>query len=499
MPVRRNIRWLTAVVVLSLSALSTTSAYAETLSADQAVRRAAAQNPNLKAALLDVEAAELSVRAEENARVPTFVAGASGEYNESIGSVYRTDSEAVRSNAGVQLKTDIGTTVETGVQSDIVWRNMTGTAPATQSTGPTYGTSVYLTARQPLLRGSGSDVVLAPLVQAEAAKTQAEKQQELEASQTAFDVLQAYWELWYADRAVSVQERALEVGKKQVSDAKLRMTELGTGTKVDVLQFSSSVASIQDSLAQARTARATRAIALGRLLGMSPDASLGLETSKAVPSVSGGPSASVLRKGLTERSTELAALRAQIASAETRVVSADDADKPRLDVFGTVSMGGVWATGDSYSGFDVPGGRPAFTVLGGLELEVPLGESRATSEAARSRTQLDATRARYQARVDVIEAEVGSLEVELDSAHTQVELATQTTEIASELAEAERARLALGTTTSVNVVQAEQSLREAELRMLRAVVNQVTTQFGLEHSAGALLDRYGSVFSGRSS
>ncbi|NUP05978.1 MAG: TolC family protein [Polyangiaceae bacterium] len=489
----RTARWLTGAAVVSFAAFFSAVASAETLTADQAVQRAAAQNPSLRAALLDVDAAALAVKAEENARVPTFIGGVSGEYNESIGSADRSDSEAIRGNAGVQFKTDIGTTIETGVQSDVVWRNLTGTVPS-PSTNPTYSTSAYVKARQPLLRGGGSDVVLAPLAQAESSKTQTEKQQELEASQTALDVLNAYWELWYADRAIDVQERSLGVAKKQVSDAKLKMDELGTGSKVDVLQFSSSLASIQDSLAQAKTTRSTRAIALGRLLGMSPDDSLDLETTEELPALGAAPSSKELRKTLTARSQELASLRAQLDSADTRVLIADDANQARIDLYGSASVGAVWASGDSYSGFDMPGGRPAFAVMAGLEFEVPLGESSATSEAARARTQRDATKARYQARVEAIEAEVASLEVELDAAQSQVDLASTTTDIAGELAEAERARLALGTTTSLAVVQAEQSLREAELRRLRALASQVITQFEIEHSAGALLDRYGSAF-----
>ncbi len=47
-------------------------------------------------------------------------------------------------------------------------------------------------------------------------------------------------------------------------------------------------------------------------------------------------------------------------------------------------------------------------------------------------------------------------------------------------------------TCSSDVVKADQTAREAELRRLRAVVDQADKQFQLEHDAGALLDRYGA-------
>ncbi|HWO12374.1 MAG TPA: TolC family protein, partial [Polyangiaceae bacterium] len=112
-----------------------------------------------------------------------------------------------------------------------------------------------------------------------------------------------------------------------------------------------------------------------------------------------------------------------------------------------------------------------------------------------------AAEARYQAEVDSVLARVGSLAVNARAASEQVELASATASAASQLAQAERQRLALGTTTSRDVVSAEQTSREAELRRLRAIVSQASTRLSLEHSAGILLDRYGAALAtnGRSS
>ena len=74
-----------------------------------------------------------------------------------------------------------------------------------------------------------------------------------------------------------------------------------------------------------------------------------------------------------------------------------------------------------------------------------------------------------------------------------MELTQITADMARDLASAQRAKLTLGTAPSADVVKAEQTYQEAELRHLRAVVDQATKQFTLEHDAGALLDRYGSM------
>jgi outer membrane protein len=506
----RSLRWLglaSAAAVLAAFSFSS-AARAETLSADQAVAKAAAQSPTLRAALLDAVAAEHAVAAEKGAREPTLSASVSGEYAESIssqgGSSARSDSKSVSSNVALRYTTDIGTSLEAGVSAGANWRGQrtttsTGSAPINLNPlGPSYSAQAYASARQPLLRGAGTDAVLAPYVQAQAAAKSADLSRDATASQMALDVLSAYWELWYAEQAVAVQEAALAAAQRLVADAKARAETLGTGSKVDVLQFSTSAASIADSLSQARATRASRAIELGRVLGMDPAASTSLKATGAPPAAGDVPPEDFVERAVMERSIELASLRADLDATRSRVAVAEDSGQVRVDLFTTVSAGMLWAD-DDLPGISLPGGRPAFGVLGGVELELPVGGGRLSADVSRARAQLSAAQARYQARVDSIKAQASSLRVSLEASQQQVELASETARIARELAEAEKQRLLLGTTTSADVVRAEQTAREAELRKLRASVSQATSQLSLEHATGELLEKFASVLSRRSS
>ncbi|WP_437806190.1 TolC family protein [Sorangium sp. So ce1078] len=492
--------WLASLALIATCSLSS-AARAETLTAEQAVGRAASQNPSLRAALLEATAARQAVAAEQGARKPTLSASVTGQYTEAFGGgetgLTRSGSTSVASNVALQYTTDVGTGLEVGASANTSWRSG-ARSPDLNGTGPTYTAEAYVSARQPLLRGAGTDAVLAPVVQAEASAVAAERERDLAASQTALDVLDAYWELWYAEQAIGVQEQALAAAQRQLNDAKARAETLGTGTRVDVLQFSTSAGSIADALSQARATRSARAIALGRSLGMDPGRAASLSPTGAPPSLGALPATDALTRAARERSQELAAMRADLEALRARVSSAEDADQIRLDVFTTASVGTLWAD-DSLSGLSLPGGRPAFSVLGGLDLELPFGGGRAPADAARARTQLAAAEARYQARAEAIAAEITSLRVTLEAAADQVALATETARLAGELAEAERQRLLLGTSTSADVVKAEQTLREAELRKLRAVVTALTSRFQLDHATGALLDRFASVLPRRSS
>lgn len=483
----------------------TRQAAAETLSADQAVSRAATNNPGLHAALLDATAAHQGVAAERGARDPNLVASLQAEHSETAGRAgdagvdtngasSRSLTDALSSKAAVSYTTEIGTQLELGASTGVSWdkRIWSGQSPLPENLnlGPTYSAEAYLSARQPLLRGAGRDVQLAPLHQAEAAAQAAESRAQQAASQTALDVLEAYWNLWYADRAVAVQEQAQSVAARLVNDAKLRADTLGTGAQVDVLQFTTSAASIADALSRARAERTTRAIELGRLLGMSPSAAQSLQAAGEPPEPDAAPGLDQLTQELDSNSPELAALRADLDRSKVRVRVARNADQPRVDLFAKGSLGTLW---DDNQSFSLGGGRPTYGVLGGVEVELPLGSGRTGADAAAARAELDAAEARYEAQVQALRAQASSLGVNLKAAADQVALTSETATAASQLAEAERQRLLLGTTTSQNVVTAEQTSREAELRRLQALVNQASARFELEHTTGHLLERFAAL------
>jgi outer membrane protein len=500
---RRGRRWA-PLVSLCIAGLARQAA-AETLSADQAVSRAAASNPTLRAALLDAAAARHTVVAERGARAPNLIASVQAEHSESAsragdlgvgssGISSRAISNALTSKAALSYTTDIGTQLELGTATGVSWdkRIWSGQSPlpANLNLGPSYSAEVYLSARQPLLRGGGRDVELAPLRQVEAAARAAESRQQQAASQTALDVLDAYWALWYADRAVTVQEQAQSVAARLVGDARLRASTLGTGAQIDVLQFSTSAASIADALSRARAERSTRAIELGRVLGLAPEAAHSLDATGEPPREGADAALAALTEDVASSSPELAALRSDLERARERVTLARDADQPRVDVFAKASTGALW---DDGTGLSFGSGRPTYGVLGGLEIELPLGSGRSSGDAAAAQSELEAAEARYQAQSLALRAQASSLSVNLTASAEQVSLTTQTATAASQLAEAERQRLQLGTTTAQNVVSAEQTARESELRRLQALVNQASVRFELEHTTGKLLERLAAL------
>lgn len=477
-------------VVLALAALvaAPLGASATPLTVDQAIARAATENPSLRASLADVEAAHLGAEAAVGDRDPTLAATVQGSYGENAsGTDDVGGTGTISSKVAITYTTDIGTKLEVGTTTDLGWRP---TASGTISAAPTVTALAYVSARQPLLRGAGTDVNRASIVQADLGEAQARKQQALTASSTALDVLSAYWELWYADRAVAVQDEARRIAAKDYEDARARREELGTGTELDMLTFSQNLASLEDGLAQAKATRDTRAIALGRLLGMGAAEALQIEPIDALPTLPSLAPTEALVATALDRSPDLGALRVGIDLAKVRLDTAIDADQPQLDLFVTGSAGAQFS---NYAGdYTFIGGRPTFSVVGGLSLSLPLGGGAAPSQRAKSTVELHAAEDRYQAKVDQIAQDVATKRIDATTAASGVALAEKTVSIAERVAKAQADKFALGTGDATDVVRAEQSVREAELRLLRAKVSAVTSGYALEHTTGDLIDGVGA-------
>src|SRR5262245_60103674 len=173
---RSRSRWL-APLLVAAAWLQSLPASAETLTAEQAVGRAAARSPTLRAALLELAAARHAVAGEEGAREPVLVASVTGQYVETTGSgsgdvPKLNNSKSVGSSVALRYTTDVGTALEVGASTDATWRSVGGSgaggAGAADPAGPTYTAGAYVSVRQPLLRGAGADSVLAPYAQAQA-------------------------------------------------------------------------------------------------------------------------------------------------------------------------------------------------------------------------------------------------------------------------------------------------------------------------------------------
>lgn len=462
------------------------------LGVEEALARALQANPSVRLQLLDVLRARRVREAAVDARTPTLSANGDGAFQESFAGtgagVTRNLSQRVNLGVGLSWTSRVGTSVSLDAAFNTTWRTVNLTPGTTESTtiGPNYNASLSASVRQPILRGAGRDAVLAAEREAGAAELRSQANRDAAVSGVIRDVIAAYWELWYAERALGVQREAEVLAERQLTEARARV-EIGTLSRVESLRFASELASLRRSRRSAEATVASAQIALAQLLAVDPGI---LGSEGEAPGDAPPRPLAVLLEEARAHSPELAAADAAIHEAEERVRSAADAARLRLDFVASVGAGGLWSDDDDLQGAALPGDRPAFTATGGLELELPVGRSAADGQLAAARAQLASAEVSREQSELALQASLREAYEGARSAHEQLPLAEEAAEVARQLAQAEQERLELGTTTTVDLLTAQQSAREAELSLLRLRVDAANAAHQLEHTAGVLLERF---------
>jgi outer membrane protein TolC len=243
------------------------------LAPDHVVAEVAARNPTVRAALLEVRRAQQSVLAEEGRY--GFVLGLQADVDvgrtpslSSMG-VLVPSSQNYHLGASITRALPFGMSVGLSLNGRRFQRNaqIVPSSSQTVQIGPGYGFDLTLDVTQSLLRGFGTAVGRADL---DIARIDA-RRVDLEAAQAASaaiaDALVGYYELWYAEQALSIENEALALAQRQHEEA-LERVRLGALSEVDALELESQVASLAEQVVLQEGTLAQRRDALLRLLGV---------------------------------------------------------------------------------------------------------------------------------------------------------------------------------------------------------------------------------------
>jgi outer membrane protein TolC len=457
------------------------------LSETDAVRRALEQDPTLHAAAIEARRAQLLVESEE-ARYQ-LVLRLDGTVNLgstpslTVGNVIYPYSESVNLGAELERAFPWGMVVTLGVDATRTFRraDVIPTMPTVVAIGPGYGLDVTLEVVQPLLRGFGDEVGEAELRNARADHARADLSHERAASDLMRDVLLAYWELFQAEGALEVERQARELAARRHEEARIRV-ELGALETADALALATSLATAEESLSTARAAVSERALELGRLTGVGYAAMDGAPA----PPLSTSSDAVALAFA---HSPELAVLEAEVETARVAARTAAEALRPRLDLSASLGVHGL-GYDDLGQTFGTLGTFTAVTGMVSLTYETPLEDTRLHRTEERAALAVDAAEERVRAARARIEAEVRRALSSEESAARRLELAEETVTIATQLFEAEEGRRELGSTTTLSVLDAEEQLRRAQLRAVRARTDLARARITTRALTGELLSTY---------
>lgn len=485
-----NARLALAGCLLALAAARPASAQDGALTEQAAIERAVAHNPGLAAALLDAQRASLDERAEKDIYPLVFEAGANGSRTTIPG--LANGGVTFSTGNSVSVWTGLGKTFSTGTSLSL---DVTGTMDhreAGNAEGPGYGLTGRLTLAQPLLRGFGTRVGEASLRQARLARVAGQRKAERVASELLRDVLVAWWELWYDSMALAIQEDARKLAESQLAQVEARIAR-GTLAQVEALSYRTALASREEELAQSQDVLRRQALELLRLMGTVDDSPDGLVAAGGLPDQAAAePVPANLEELAALASFQLREIEASVEQARVRASVAGESSRPKLDL-------SVWLQGQGL-GNATP--APAFEQIGkaqaggafvGLTFEMPVTGSRKATERAAAAVAVQSAEQGLRSALQQVRTEAATLKSRREASDRKLELARRTEERARAQVDAESRRVDAGTSIPLVVQQAEDSWRQARLRVVRAQVDRVQSAVSIDHLTGRLLDRYRDV------
>ena len=458
------------------------------LTADDAVRMATENNPDLRAAGYDPR-----ITAERTAQaravfLPTLRSGINRNVQQAPPTSVFFGTTGVRTdvwsgNIGVGQQLPWG-----GGAYSLGWTsNRTNASSTLSNFNPAVSAQLQAVVSQPLLRGFKIDRLRAQVTTAQRNQEIADVSLRETGVATTAGAERAYWGLVLARAAVAVQQRALDLSLELERNNRARV-DVGQSPPLDLVSARAEVAQRRENLIVAHTLVRQAEDSL-RILILDPQRpdfwSVRFEPADIVPPVAPTPDVdTAVRVALQER-TDLVRARKQIQNAETAVTLAKNEVLPDLRAQATYLTNGLGGTEltrrGGFPGIAEPIGATAFgdvlrqlfaadypTWTVGFSLSYPIGRSE--EQAALARTQLEREQAVARLRSAEFKAvrEIRQAALQLDQNRERIETTRLARELSEQRLDAEQKRYEVGMSTNFNVIQAQRDLAIARNNELQA-------------------------------
>jgi outer membrane protein TolC len=345
--------------------------------------------------------------------------------------------------------------------------------------------SLRATLKQPLLRGFGPSVALAPQKKADLIATEATIKAQLAAEEMVRDMVVGYWDLALAAYEVDVRSQSLDLAKKQ---DELTHEQMRAGS-VPSSALNAVIYEIQlreEALLRAQLELEQKSLELRRQSGLE----LGrrdilIRPMEPFQIADAEFDVDDVLAASRNANRKLATLQLQRRVADIDVAVASDQVKPQLDV----SLSGALLGNAESTAGAIGNIGESYEVSVGLSVSFELsGAARKSRDAARAKQRrIEIDRADLERQIDV---QVVTAVHAVTSARTRVGLAEKAIVVAEENVRAERASFMVNRTTNFQVMQRQTELVEARLRRGRAVSDYHKAVAQLQFLSGVILDQY---------
>jgi outer membrane protein TolC len=316
----------------------------------------------------------------------------------------------------------------------------------------------------------------------------------------------AFLSFFAASRDVEVRRAALELADRLAAQTDARI-DAGAAAPMDRLPAEAAAAARKEELIRAEAAAQSAADDLKNLLGLRNPREW---EERLLPAPLQGdlspPGAHETFEDALRRRPEVAAQAERRKQAEIQEAVAGNRTKPSLDLSVSAGLSGLAgspnpdplfpSSASSFQGnyrdsLDQMVSGNYYNWFVGLKTELPWRFDREKAEWARARSALAEQRLLEEGLSLRIRAEVRKGRRDLESALERIAASRVSAAAAGKNLEAEEQKLALGRSTTVEVLRFQQNLSEALLAEVRAQVDAYAAQTRLWRAVGTILDREG--------
>lgn len=373
---------------------------------------------------------------------------------------------------------------------------------------PSFTSGATFTVGQRLLRGRGYVVNHGPILIAQRNAKQAKANFEAQLNDSILNVISQYWNLVEAQKNLAVVQDSLHLAEESYKHDK-RALELGALSPLDIYRSEATVAQRRLQVIQAEYAVKPLEDQFRRTIGADLDSRAGAldleltetaDVSGDLPPTQDIPAA--LETALSKR-PELEAARQQLANDDTGIYIAHNSLQPDLSLNGAytangtggnlidtsgsapvvVSRGGLLDALGQVGGF----GFPTYSV--GLNLRLPIRNHQAEADLGSALVSKRADLYQLRSRQQAIGLEVRNAVHQLEVSKLSLSAAAQALDLAKKTLAADQRKYELGAETIFFVLDAQNTVQQAQQSYLQAQIGYQVALAALDHATGSLLER----------
>jgi outer membrane protein len=371
---------------------------------------------------------------------------------------------------------------------------------------PSFTSGATFTVGQHLFRGRGYVVNHGPILIAQRNLKQSRANFEAQLNDSILNVINQYWSLVQAIKNLAVVEDSLHLAEQSYQHDK-RALELGALSPLDIYRSQATVAQRRLQAIQAEYAVKPLEDQFRRTIGADLDSRAGAldfdltQTAEASGELATQDIPTAIEMAISKR-PELEAVRQQLANDDTSVYIAHNNLQPDLSLTGIYTSNGIGGNVIDNSGaapvivshgglIDALGqiggfGFPTYSV--GVNLRLPIKNHQAEADLGSALVSKHGDLYVMRSRQQAITLEVRNAVHQLEVSKLSLTAAAESLDLAKKSLAADQRKYELGAETIFFVLDAQNTVQQAELSYVQAQIGYQLALASLDHATGDLLE-----------